>query len=243
MIRSRPARGRKIPSEALRDLRNRRASFFRNPAYHHGRPGSYRRDVEVYGLMLALNVDAELRNITGDAPTFYGSVATDWLSGSAPAELAAAAATPRLAARFWHLLAMQLARVGQDTAVTAELLRLASATEILKTFDVDLQALGAPERAFSVSKFTAAESFRIPELTPDVFSGEDAQEPLRMTMRELRRRVGYGPEAFPDDVDTLIDPAFELVAVIPQLTIRPYAAAEQKVKDDKQKDEDEVDVF
>jgi hypothetical protein len=62
-------------------------------------------------------------------------------------------------------------------------------------------------------------------------------------MRELRRRVGYGPEAFPDDVDTLIDPAFELEAVIPQLTIRPYASAEQKVKDDKQKDEDEEDVF
>ena len=211
-VRFSNARDPVIPEDALHDLEKRCVSFTRNPAYHDGGSDSDRRDIEIYGLMMAMNVGAELRDVVGDAPTFDGSTAAAWLSGTAAAELSAAAATPRLAARFWHLLAMQLARLGRSTDETVLLLKLAEATGVLRNFDVDLESLGAPGCAFSVSKFTENDNFRIPELSPDVFCGKEARESFRTIMKDLWVSAGMNPETFPGDVESLIDPAFDLVA-------------------------------
>ena len=235
-LRFSTARDADIPDQALRDLEQHRVTFERNPAFHGHRRGVHRRDVEIYGLMMALNVVAELHDIAGGEPAFDKSAIIRWLRGTGHRDLRTAAVDARLAARFWHMLAVQLARLGRDAEMTAELLNLASNTDVLRHFDIDLKALGATGQAFSVSKFTADDNFRIPELTPVIRDGDDGYRALQTVIQDLRIRAGFSPVEIVQDVATLIDPAFELIAVIPELTIKPYAAAASQ-------EDDETDVY
>lgn len=206
-----------IPTEAMSDLSQRRVSFTRNPAYRDSRPSLDRLDVELYGLMLALNVAAELKDIAGKSAKLRNdATAREWLAGPANKQLADAAKSPRLVARFWHLLAPQLARRGEN-GYLQKLVGLAAEAGMLKALNIEPNQLG-PEQTFSVSRFSG-KGFRVSELAPKIVTGQEALGCLSRIISERRSSLKLASTSYPQ-----IDPAFDLVAVVPHLTVRPYVA-------------------
>jgi hypothetical protein len=213
-----------IPDAALCDLERREVSLDRNPAFYNASSSQQRRDLEVYGMMMALNVEAEMRDIAGDASPALRSRAMRWLLRGGD-ELAAAGNDFRLAARFWALFAVQLARNESDDPVTARLFELARQYGIFNLLNIDSENLAAPGHAFSVSKTVPPGHFRIPELSPKIVTGRAAQALIRE----------FGIEAGRDDRSLLVDPAFDVVAMLPDITIKPYFGPDFK--------QDDHDVF
>jgi len=213
-----------ISNAAICDLARREVSLQRNPAFRDGVISNEHRDLELYGLMMALNAEAEMRDIAGDVGPTLRTLAGQWLAESGD-ELALAASDLRLAARFWALLAMQLARNGRDDTVTQRILELAQDHGVLGRFDVDPKGLAAPGHAFSLSKFTVAGDFRIPELSPEILTGTAARVGFGEALRDIVGRDG-------GDAGTLIDPAFELIAMLPKLTIKPYFGPDLETADE-----------
>jgi hypothetical protein len=223
-IRFSTRRDAEIPDRALDDLATRQVSLARHPAYAESVNARERRDIELHGLMMALNVAAELAEIAGKGRLADPEAALAWLDGAGD-ELLAAAQSPKLSARFWSLLASQLARLGPDDPIVARLIALAGESGVLEGLKLDAASLGAVGEAFSVSKFTSGGGFRIAQLAPRIYAGPDAAHVFEATLRDIRGAMGLTSEGLDLSAEALIDPALELVAIVPQMTVRPYSAA------------------
>ncbi len=233
-IRFSTDRDPEIPDDALSDIEQRRVSFSRNPKY---RADGEQRDVELYGLMMALNVHSEMGEISSDEISIDREAVSMWLDLDKHNELAQAAENRRLAARCWHLLSMRIARSGVEDRLTEELVRSAGTSGILDGFGVDGEALLDPNRAVSVSKVTGTGDFRVPELTPQIETGEQARESFGHLIRELAEIAHFPQEELPADPIDLVDPSIELIGLVPRLTLLPYSSSAESESND------ETDVF
>lgn len=227
-IRLSTASEAKIPAMAMRDLVERRVSFARNLAFGEG-AALTGPDVELYGLMMALNAWTEMQEIAGAEIDFDVDGAMDWIRDGFESSALAQAENPAVAARFWHLLSGRLARVGLDRFNRA-LLKVGE--PVLEQLGIPVEALGDPAYAFAVSKVTSAAGFRVPELTPAILTGDRARQGFHEVIERLAGRIGLPRGELPADLSELIDPSLELVAVIPELTLNPYGADADISEDD-----------
>lgn len=217
-----------IPDAAMRDIRERRVSFTRNPDF--GRSESdLRPDLELFGLMLALNTWAEAEEIAGDSVAFDEEGAHRWLLEGLGPNAAEWLGRPVFVARFWHLLSLGLARRGMDgfNHLLTEI-----GWPILQKAGISPEQLLDGDRAISVSRITSAADFRVPQLTPEIVTGEAAIEVFGEVIRHAAELAGYPQEMLPDDPLDLIDPALDLVGIVPDLTLLPYGSGKDGEEDD-----------
>jgi hypothetical protein len=207
-----------IPELAVRDLHERRVSFVRNPAFGQGGE-SIRPDIELYGLMMALNTWTEMQEIAGTDIDFGIDRALDWIRDGLDPSALAKAENPAFGARFWHLLSARLARVGLDRF---NLTLLEAGQPLLEGLGLSIEALSDPACAFTVSKVTSAAGFRVPELTPSILTGDRARKGFEEVISRFAARIGLTRDDLPADLSELIDPALQLVAVVPELTLNPF---------------------
>lgn len=229
-IRLSTARDPDIPDAALADIAHHRVSFSRNPMFAVDAVET-RPDLELFGLMMALNTWAEAEEIAGDTIAFDRAAAEAWLAEGLGSASAAMLASPAIKARFWHMLSLRLARFGFDP-LNARLITIGA--PILEGLGVSPASLIDHGRAFSVSKMTAGASFRVPELTPPIVTGESALEAFRDVIRQAANRIGLPDEQLPADPIHLIDPSLELVGVVRDMSLLPYGSG----KDADEADED-----
>lgn len=209
-----------IPKAAARDINNLRVSFERNPGFGSS-AADLRPDLELFGLMVALNTWAEAEEIAGEPIAFDEAAARDWIAEGLDKNALELLERPGVAARFWHLLSLRLARVGVDEFNT---LLMTLGAPILDKFDVSIDQLNDSDRAISVSKITRSANFRVPELTPAVVTGEAAAQLFGDIIRRAAKLAGYPLADLPRDPIDLIDPSFELIGIVPDLTLLPYGS-------------------
>jgi hypothetical protein len=207
-----------IPEAAFSDINNQMVSFRRNPNF--GKNGSAARsDLELFGLMMALNSWEEAKDIRRQDIGFDEDAARAWIRQGLDDKARAQLSNPGIAARFWHLLSLRLARCGIDD-LGLQLIEIGK--PILDKLDISLDQLRDGNRAISVSKMTSTARFRVPQLTPVIVTGEAAVELFRDVIRRAARLVGLPDGDLPEDPSELIDPSFDLIGVVPDLTLIPY---------------------
>ena len=222
-IRFSTAANADIPKAALSDLDTRRVSFARNPNFGQT-DTKLRPDIEFFGLMMALNSWDEAREIGGDDIDFDEKAAQAWIIEGFDKQAFDLLDRPAIAARFWHLLSLRLARCGIDD-VNSLLIKIG--TPILGKFGVSLDLLSDSGRAFSVSKITSDARFRIPQLTPALVTGKDAADLFREIIRRAARRARFPEEELPIDPMQLIDPSLDLIGIVPNLTLLPFGSGKE----------------
>ncbi|WP_282608160.1 hypothetical protein [Pelagibius sp. Alg239-R121] len=208
-----------IPTAAIEDLQARRVSFERNEAYRQSDFARKGRDAEIFGLIMALNLLADMRDIAGEGELTEEEEALRWVTApDAWQELYAPVDTGRLTTRLWHLLASYMARSNPGSSRAADvLIEFAGQSEGLRSAKVDLQGVFFDGQPLSASKMTAAGGFRVPELSPEVVTGVEAQTAFEKICTELQE-AGLPAHDLPQ-----IDPAFELIGVVPEITVRGEA--------------------
>jgi hypothetical protein len=203
-----------ISEAAMSDLRTGEVTVRRNPAFVAEPEDRSRRDAEIFGLMMALNAEADVRAVDADAPGLDARAALAWLEADGLQDLGRIADDERLRGRFWTLFATRWALAGPGGAVFETLTRMAAEVGLLERLAFDPDDADAP---IGVSKLSAQGQFRAPELSPRVATGKAADAAFVGVMNDvigalgLSRRIRRPEEA--------IDPALELVAVAPYLTI------------------------
>lgn len=210
-----------IPAQAMRDIALGQVSFARNERFGDTADAA-RPDLELFGLMMALNTWDEASEIAGREMRLDVQRAEAWLDEGLTDDAHRLLDQPSVMARFWHLLTLRLARRGFDL-FNRRLLEIGA--PILAQMNVPPNLLTDRGRAISVSKLTSAADFRIPEVVPAIVTGEAAQEHFRAILRRAAKRIGWPKDQLPDDPIDLIDPSLELVGLVPDLTILPYGSA------------------
>jgi hypothetical protein len=172
-------------------------------------------DAEIFGLMMALNVEADLWAIDRDAAGLDQEAALDWLRGDGWSDLARIVDDERLLGRFWTLFATRLSLGEPDEPVFQTLTRMADDIGVLAKLGFDP---GKPDAPIGLSKLAKQGKFRAPDLSPRVETDEKAMNDLFVAVMNdviggmgLPHRLGSPHEA--------IDPSLELVAIAPIITI------------------------
>ncbi|MEM7683218.1 MAG: hypothetical protein AAF293_00230 [Pseudomonadota bacterium] len=211
----------RVPPQAIDDISRRVVSCKRNPAYEDSDLARKGRDVEFFGFLLALNALMDLREILGDGQLEPGvGDVSGWLSPqSITRQLSLFESNPLLARRLWNLLANLFARTGQDLIkefpALGLIVELAGAvSEIPPILEAHLIA----QQGLSASRVTAAGVYRVSDRTPKILTGAQAQDFTEQFLRQLP--AGRDPED--GEAPIRLDPAFELIAVVPVVTVEPY---------------------
>jgi len=204
-----------IPSRARTDIDQQAVSFERNPRFGHS-DSDLRPDIEIFGLMVALNSWSEAQEIAKGQVGFDQERAMEWILEGFDAIALQQLEKPAVAARFWHLFSLLVARHGFDRFNLA-LARLGG--PILHRFIASIPSLADPNRAISVSKLTSSSDFRVSELTPPIITGEPAGPLFGELIKRAANLAGYPVESLPDDPLELIDPSLELIGIVPDLTL------------------------
>ncbi|KQX24271.1 hypothetical protein ASD39_24635 [Sphingomonas sp. Root50] len=212
-----------VPANAHADIEGRRVSFARNSRFGQS-DAQLRPDVEIFGLLVALNTWSEADEIAGGTVDFDVGGAIDWLREGLSDEEWQLFEKPAIAARFWHLLSTRLARHGPDP-ISSALAQLGR--PILEGIGAPVTKFFESDRAISVSRVTSTADFRVPQLTPEIVTGEAAISVFGEVIRQAAERVGYPAEALPGNTLDLIDPSLELVGVVPNLTLLPYGSGKE----------------
>jgi hypothetical protein len=201
-----------LAADTAEDLKNRRVSFVRCSQYGSSVLAKEGRDLEIFGLLMSMNVVTDLQEISGEKSVDYDLTgALEWLRYPETQEqFSRASDVAGLTARLWHLLAPQLARVDSNSVMAQEVMRLISRLDVMQRFDIDLDAISEEHSPLTVSKITGDGKFRVPELSPEIVVGREAMDAVESVFKEL----DLGGQASP-----MIDPALELVAVVPKLTV------------------------
>ncbi|WP_157219163.1 hypothetical protein [Flavisphingomonas formosensis] len=209
-----------VPTRAQADIDSREVSFERNPRFGRS-DAELRPDLEIFGLMVALNSWSEAQEIANGPVGFEEERAMAWILEGFDAEALQRLEKPAIAARFWHLFSLRLARHGLDRFNLA-LARLGG--PILDRFGASIPKIFDVDRAISVSKMTSSANFRVPELTPQIVTGEAAVALFGALIRRAADLAGYPLEDLPDDPLDLIDPSLDLIGIVPDLTLMPYGS-------------------
>ncbi len=202
-----------ISPEALSDLETGRVSFRRHPRFEAFAHDGQAPDAEIFGLMMALNVEADMRAVDGAAPGLDETDALEWLQKDGWNDLVRILGDPRLIGRFWTLFATRWSLAGPEGPVFETLTRMAKDVGVLGKLNFDPRS----DAPIGLSKLSRAGLFRAPQLTPEVFTGPQAASSFIGVMNDvigamgLTRRIKAPEEA--------IDPSLELVAVAPWVTI------------------------
>lgn len=212
-----------VPEAAQLDIENRRISFERNQDFGRAGP-DLRPDLELFGLMLALNSWVEAEEIAGEGIAFDEGGALQWIREGLDQNALELLGRPGVAARFWHLLSLRLARCGIDKF---NLQLMLVGQPILNKFGVSLDQFLDSDRAISVSKITSTADFRVPQLTPKIVTGEAAIELFGEVVGRAARLASYPQEALPPDPLDLIDPSLDLIGIVPDLTLLPYGSGKE----------------
>lgn len=203
-----------IGDEAMDDLEAGTVSFHRNPNFSVTPREGLMRDAEIFGLMMALNVEADFWAVDPSAPGLDANAALDWLRRDGGAELRRVAEDPRLRGRFWTLFATRWAHTGLRGRVFQALTALAGEAGVFRELGFDPTDETTP---IGVSKLRKEGVFRAPRLTPTVLTGEGARTVFVGVMRDVFGSMGVNRRiASAEDV---IDPALELVALAPSIQI------------------------
>lgn len=210
-----------ISRAAWRDLKTGHVSVERNPQFRSDGAAGAARDVELFGLMMALNAEADLRAVRASAPGIDRQAAHDWLQRDGWRDLQTIAGDDRLCGRFWTLYATRRVLAGAHGAVFEELTHMADHFGVFRRLGYDPKASDAP---IGLSKLGRTGQFRAHTLKPAVMSGEEARWSFMGVLRDVRGALGLSNDfQSPED---LIDPALKLVAVAPSIQI-------QKLPDDR----------
>jgi hypothetical protein len=217
-----------IPEDALVDIKKRQISFKRNRHFGHSRP-DLRPDLELFGLMLALNSRAEAEDIVGANIAFDEKIAHQWLQEGLDQNALELIERPEVAARFWHLLSTRLARCGFDD-FNSQLIRIGSPA--LRRFGISTRHLLMLDRAICVSRITASGAFRVPEITPEIVMGSASAALFEKIIWRAAKLADYPQDALPHDPMDLIDPSLELVGIVSGITLLPYNSDSGSSEDD-----------
>jgi hypothetical protein len=223
-------RNSRIPRQAIMDIGNHVVSVHRNPSYEKNAFARSGRDVEFFGLMLALNALLDMREIFGQGRLEIGAIDEDgWLSTKALVrQLSLFEENPRLAARFWSMFANLAARAGSELILEfpalSSVIKVASGLPQMSNL---LQTPFSPGRGLATSRFTDAGVLRVPEQTPRVFTGIEALEFTSrfLTLLPIARQPGG------DAAPVRVDPAFELIAAVPEIELKPFGSPNSKRDD------------
>jgi hypothetical protein len=213
-----------ISEEALMDLHTGRVRFWRNPRFHSG--AGPKRDAEIFGLMMAMNVEADFRSVQRHAPGIDEYAALEWLNGDGWKDLTRILDDEQLRGRFWTLFATRWSLAGPRGRVFEALTWMAEQIGVLRRLNFNPEDVDAP---IVVSKVGAFGQFRAPELTPDVITGDQAASKFVAVFNELAHGLGL-----PGEISTpgeAIDPALELVAVAPLIKIAKLPRDTEKSSD------------
>jgi hypothetical protein len=199
-----------LPPQATNDLSDGMVTFERNPEFASSEFARANRDVEIFGLLLALNALADMRQISGRGELRDPDAARAWLdSREAREQLLRAARTAALRTRLWHMSAALIARSARNPSDLA--VRFVDVLSELKLDDmlgVDLLGLLHGTRPFTVSRPTADGNFLVPELSPALSTGADARDAFERWLDRI-----------PPEDRPVIDPAFELIGFVPDFTV------------------------
>lgn len=199
-----------IPPQARTDLSDGKVTFERNPRFANSEFARANRDVEIFGLLLALNALADMRQIRGSGELRDPDAARVWLdSEDARQQLSLAARTPALRTRLWHMSAALIARSAENPSdLVVRLVDVLSELKLDEALDVDFHGILHEDLPFTVSKPRANGRFLVPELTPPLSIGADARDAFERWLDEIS----------PDDRPA-IDPAFEVIGFVPDFTV------------------------
>lgn len=203
-----------ISEEAWSDLESGRVSFWRNRAFHTDRNPERGRDAELFGLMMAMNAEVDVRTVDRQAPGLDEATALSWLETDGWSDLARILNDERLLGRFWMLFATRWSLGGSEGRVFERLTQMAEEIGILRALDFDPTDRGSP---IGLSKLSPQGQFRASKLTPSVQTGEDAAWSFIAVMNDVIGAMGL-PKRI-DRPEEAIDPALELVAVAPIVTV------------------------
>lgn len=198
-----------ISNEAYRDISDRQVTFERNPEFQKSALAKSSQDVEFFGLLLALNVLLDMKEILGTSELRNKSGALSWLRDERTrADIRLAAQHPILKVRFWSMLSGLLAKAAPETEEFVDLI-----LNQIRAVDPDhpflsQQNAGSLNSTCLSSRPIDAGKFRVPELSPAITVGQTAQS---AASRILKR--------FPVFRESKFDPAFQVVGVVERLRI------------------------
>ncbi len=207
-----------LPDDALLDLRNGTVSVVRNPGFSDSGLARAGRDLEIFGALLALNMLVDLREVAGGGTLERWDMMRAWLDEPETLQqLARAGGASPLRARLWHLLAPQMANA--DTADDSWQAALAALRRAAAVQQFGIESGSVPEgHALSVSRVTVDGQFRVPKLFPSVLTGKPARTAVSKLLKKLMPKAAAARRA--PHPAPLLDPAFEVVAFVPDLTVR-----------------------
>jgi hypothetical protein len=199
-----------LPPQAKNDLSDGKVTLERNPNFAGSELARANRDVEIFGLLLALNALADMRQISGGGELRNTDAARAWLdSHDARQQLLQAAETPALRARLWHMSAALIARSAENPSdLAVRFVKVLSELKLDDVLDVDLEGILHTGQPFTVSRPTADGKFLVPELSPSLITGADARDAFERWFNNV-----------PPDDRPVIDPAFEIIGFVPDFTV------------------------
>jgi hypothetical protein len=205
----------RLPEDLQMDFERCVVNFYRSPVYSASQFAKEGRDVEIFGLLLALNTLADVREIAGEGRLAQdGKLASEWLDTmSAERDLKQISQNANLQHRLWTKMANNYVRAGNDAQIFNKFLKVALRSSAFAKIEPEAKAVFIENAPVSISHPTSAGDFRVPELSPTVITGPEAHESLIQV---------YGDNHLADVYETktpIIDPIYDLVAFIPELTV------------------------
>lgn len=200
-----------ISDKAYRDILDRKITVQRNPEFRNSALAKNSQDVEFFGLLLALNVLLDMKEILGTSELRDKSGALSWLTEErTQADIRLAAQHPILRVRFWSMLSGLLAKAAPETEEFVELiLQQIRAVESEHAFlGGQNENIGSLNSTYLSSRPIDDGKFRVQDLSPVVTVGQEAQIAAKKILAK-----------FPVYRQARFDPAFQVVGTVEGLRI------------------------
>jgi hypothetical protein len=218
-------------AQVLEDLRSHTVSWHRNPAFADSSYAREGKTIEVFGLLMAMNVVADMQDIAGKGLLRNELEALKWLhSREAILEVRDAQRPPAttlsedgfqlqrtlspVASRAWHLTAVRRGR-GKFDQLDSAFDRLFDALFFYSGRGAQRArgdfALG--QSAISVTRRTVSGEMRVPQTELALTTGHEAEIIVRDRLEKIAQAIGL--TEIPQ-----IDPAYEVIAVFHDITVK-----------------------
>ena len=205
----------KITPQARIDLEYHRVSFKRNSNFQENKLSVIHKDLEVFGLLVALNTVADMKEILGKGELNTKDYALELSMFKAWEEIVIALDSSFLSFRLWHLLTSIVSKV--DTDYIERYIRpLIPRSKIIgkeieqKIEKKYLSIFNLMDNGnFSTSRQISPYNYRAQDITPEIITGEQSYIKSIELLKEIT-----------DDGDYKISPLFKIIGLIPNLTIQ-----------------------